>query len=578
MVLLVGAQLLSLAVPFYFGRAINSMQEHGLSGLHEAGVFLVRAFCVVIAGWLLHGPGRVLERKVALLIRRRLTTQLTDRLMALPLVWQESQHSQSLSHRVQRSTQAMFTFAENQYRYIGSATRLAGPIVALMLIDLRVGVAAICGLVLVNSAARHYDRRLIKLAEHEVQAERQFTLTLGEMLINSVSRLALRQTRGISAILGVKLEDIFAPLRKALIANEIKWCIVDVGLAAMNCALIVLYVWLKVIENHSVPSPQGIAPTTPMLLGDIYMVWVYAQQTGTVSASLAENFQQFARMLVDYRSCEAISTAKAEARASRPVTRESWRRVDICSLSFARSGDDRGNFPIQIRALSLERRRSYALVGPSGSGKSTLLRLLAGLYQPDEIKISFDSAAEIRDPQQAMSILRLHSTLVSQNVEVFAGTLAQNLQLCESNIGPVRSEEFLNALELAKVTEFIPATAAGLNLPLAEGGANWSYGQRTRIALAQGILAARDSGLILLDEPTANLDSKAERSIYSNLTKAFQEVCLISSVHRLELLDYFDEVILMNMGRVLAQAPIAAMRESEEFRRLFAASLASRPS
>jgi ABC-type multidrug transport system fused ATPase/permease subunit len=125
---------------------------------------------------------------------------------------------------------------------------------------------------------------------------------------------------------------------------------------------------------------------------------------------------------------------------------------------------------------------------------------------------------------------------------------------------------------LACVSDFIEPTAAGLEAIVSERAANWSGGQRARVALARGILAARDSALVLLDEPTASLDSRTEARVYDNLFATFPDACIVSSIHRLNLLERFDEVIVMHEGRVVAQGPAALLAAtSPDFRQMLAA-------
>jgi ABC-type transport system involved in cytochrome bd biosynthesis fused ATPase/permease subunit len=112
-----------------------------------------------------------------------------------------------------------------------------------------------------------------------------------------------------------------------------------------------------------------------------------------------------------------------------------------------------------------------------------------------------------------------------------------------------------------------------LDTPISERAANWSGGQRARVALARGILAARGSSIVLLDEPTASLDPKTEAGVYDNLFAEFKNACVISSVHRLHLLERFDEVLVMHNGRLVAQGPAHLLAvTSPDFRQLQAAS------
>jgi ABC-type transport system involved in cytochrome bd biosynthesis fused ATPase/permease subunit len=194
------------------------------------------------------------------------------------------------------------------------------------------------------------------------------------------------------------------------------------------------------------------------------------------------------------------------------------------------------------------------------------------LYQPDRIVVDQSDGPAILSSAEAAKFFRATTTLIPQDAEVFEGTLAENLGLCESLVGAPRREDFTNALELARVSEFITPTDEGLNVAVSERAANWSGGQRARVALARGILAAQGSSLVLLDEPTASLDPKTEGAVYDNLFSAFKDACIISSVHRLNLLDRFDEVLVMHNGRLVAQGPASVLSAtSPDFRQLIAA-------
>ena len=561
-VLLISAQVVLLAVPYISGRALNALQLQGSAGFREAGRWLSMVLLVACCSWVLHGPGRILERRAALLIRQRMSALLVDRLFQLPLSWHEANHSGATAHRVQQSTQALSSFAQSQFIYLNSAVRLLGPLIALWWIQPVVGMVAVGGFALIICSVVGFDRAMLRLANQENEAERHYSATLIDTLGNTGTVYALRQARGVAARLHRRLLAVFVPLRRAIVLNELKWCTVDLSSRVLNCCLVGVFVWLATRANSA-----GLAGKT-LLLGSLYMVWEYAQQAAGVISSIASHFQTFARQHADYASADLIRSSVPPARASTVPTVQ-WHRLTVRDLTF-RHACARGGAPALERlAFCLERGKRYALIGASGSGKSTLMRVLAGLYSAERIALTLDDGPTHVSPAETAQVLRGCSTLIPQDAEVYEGTLGENLGLCESVQGPPIPNDYPAALEAACATDFMQPTTLGLEVPLAERAANWSGGQRSRVALARGILAACGSDIVMLDEPTASLDPATEARVYTNLFAAFADACVISSVHRLNLLDRFDRILVMHEGRLVAQGSIDDLALTcPEFQRL----------
>jgi ATP-binding cassette subfamily B protein len=564
-VLLISAQVVLLAVPYISGRALNALQLHGRAGMRDAGLWLSMVLLVAVASWLVHGPGRILERRVALLIRQRMSAMLVERLFALPLSWHESRHSGATAHRVQQSTRALSDFAESQYIYLQSGVSLLGPLVALFCVEPRVGMASLAGFAVIVTSVVGFDRAMLRLANLENEAERNYAATLVDTLGNTSTVYALRQARRVAARIERRLLSVFAPLRKSIVLNELKWCTVDLATRVLNCCLVALFVWLATLD-----SPETGNAVKPLLLGSVFMVWEYALQASAVVASVAAHFQTFARQHADYASANTIRDEFPQALPLiAPSVVTDWRQFVVRDLTFRHPASRSAGPALERLAFSLQRSKRYALIGASGSGKSTLLRVLAGLYPAERIGLTLDDGPTHVSPAEAAQILRSCATLIPQDAEVYEGTLGENLGLCESVDGPPNVQAYAGALEAACATDFVEPTAIGLESPVAERAANWSGGQRGRVALARGILAAGGSALVLLDEPTASLDPATEARVYTNLFDIFAAACVISSVHRLSLLSRFDEVLVMQEGRLVAQgAPDELASSCPEFQRL----------
>lgn len=565
MLLLIGAQLVLLAVPYLVGKAFNALQTRGDAAAGDAALWLFAVLGATLASWLIHGPGRILERNVALGVRKRVATALTERLLAFPLSWHDSNHSVASAHRVQQSSAALGNFAESQFIYLSGVVRLIGPITALLVINLMVGSMAAVGLVAICWSVIGFDRSIVRLAIRTNDAERRYTSVLADALGNATSVLALRQTRQFINLLQHLVDNVFGPLKRMIFINEAKWCVVDITSRLLSCCLVGLYAWLVL---------RSPADGQRLMLGSVYMVWEYALQAGTVIAAVATNFQTFATQYANYQSADVIRDNPIDASRNEPVRRQVWESCEIRDIVF-RHVAERGTEPtLNHINLSLQRGKRYALIGSSGSGKSTLMRVLAGLYIAQNIAVESSDGQSVHAPLDAARFLRGSTTLIPQDAELFEASLADNLAMCESLSGQPMPDRYERVLELAKVSDFIAPGPDALQVPIAEHASNWSGGQRARVALARGILAAHGSSLVLIDEPTASLDAKTEAAVYSNLFMEFADMCLIASVHRMDLLKHFDEVLVMGNGRLVAQGPESLLATtSREYVELRAASL-----
>jgi ABC-type multidrug transport system fused ATPase/permease subunit len=114
----------------------------------------------------------------------------------------------------------------------------------------------------------------------------------------------------------------------------------------------------------------------------------------------------------------------------------------------------------------------------------------------------------------------------------------------------------------AHFSEVIAQLPQGLGSDIREKGVNLSGGQKQRLALARGILAARDSDLVLLDEPTSSVDPRTEALIYEGLFRAFSDKAIISSMHRLHLLSRFDHVYVLQQGRIADEGSFEYLRDN----------------
>ena len=217
--------------------------------------------------------------------------------------------------------------------------------------------------------------------------------------------------------------------------------------------------------------------------------------------------------------------------------------ITVESVSVAPPGVQK--IVVQDVSFALKAGHGLGVIGPSASGKSSLARALAGGWTPLRGKIRLDGAAlEQWVPEE----LGRHVGYLPQDVELFAGTVAQNISRFEVDPPP---ETVIEAAKAAGVHELILRLQDGYETQIGEGGAVLSAGQRQRVALARAMYG--NPFLVILDEPNSNLDNEGELALtQAILTMRSRGSIVIIVAHRPSALASVDQVLVMAEGRLQA--------------------------
>ncbi|MFB4304886.1 thiol reductant ABC exporter subunit CydD [Actinomadura sp. GTD37] len=195
-------------------------------------------------------------------------------------------------------------------------------------------------------------------------------------------------------------------------------------------------------------------------------------------------------------------------------------------------------------SLTVHPGETVALAGPSGAGKSTVLSVLLGFVQPDSgrVLVDWDDLGEF-----SLDAWRAQIAWVPQRPHLFAGTVAENIRLGLPAASPAAVRA---AAEAANALSFIEALPAGFDTRLGDRGAGLSAGQRQRLALARAFL--RDAPLLLLDEPTSNLDVESEAAVIDAVERLKTGRTVLLVAHRPALMALADRVVSVEPAAVTA--------------------------
>ncbi|WP_107846238.1 ATP-binding cassette domain-containing protein [Litoreibacter ponti] len=204
---------------------------------------------------------------------------------------------------------------------------------------------------------------------------------------------------------------------------------------------------------------------------------------------------------------------------------------------------------LDLGGMAIPAGQHVAVLGANGSGKSTLLKLLTGLYSPGQGRVLIDG---IDMEQVHPKDLRRGIGYLSQEVRLFAGSLRDNLNLSGLERDDAR---LMDALDFAGLGRFVREHAKGLDLPIHDGGAGLSIGQRQSIGWAR--LWLQDPRVVLLDEPTAALDSALETALVAKLADWLKGRTSVIATHRMPILTLTERVLVLRAGKLSVDGPRA---------------------
>jgi PrtD family type I secretion system ABC transporter len=222
------------------------------------------------------------------------------------------------------------------------------------------------------------------------------------------------------------------------------------------------------------------------------------------------------------------------------------KRMSVESVSIVPPGDQK--VIVHDVTFALEAGNGLGIIGPSGSGKSSLVRALVGVWQPVRGKVRLDAAAL---DQWSSDVLGRHVGYLPQDVELFAGTVAQNI--CRFDPDAI-SENIIAAAKEAGVHEMVVKMSDGYDTQVGEQGVSLSAGQAQRVALARALYG--EPFLIVLDEPNSNLDTEGDEALTRAVRAARERGAIVVVVaHRPIGIEAVDMLLVLKDGRVQAFGP-----------------------
>ena len=371
-------------------------------------------------------------------------------------------------------------------------------------------------------------KKAVKKATHEVRKEQSEILAVVQQGLESMTAIqAFGQEKAEEDLLaGVSHATVNAALRARSIKSLLS-PVVTVTVAV--CTAIVLWRGAALILHGA------------MTIGSLTVYLAYLTKFFKPVKDLATTTNAVAQAAVGAErvrailETDAVVPEKADGLAPDVLTGE----IEFENVAF---GYDPALAVLKDVSFKIKAGQFVGLVGPTGSGKSTVVSLIPRFYDAQSGTIRVDGQ-DIRD--YLLKPLRDQIGYVLQDTILFRGTILENIAFGRPN---ATREEVIAAAKLANADEFISRMPLGYETMVGERGSTLSGGQRQRIGIAR--VMVRNSPILLLDEPTAALDSESEKLVIEALERLMKGRTVITIAHRLSTIRDADQIIVINGGVV----------------------------
>ncbi|QUI22792.1 ABC transporter ATP-binding protein [Vallitalea pronyensis] len=523
-VLSIGGKLLQ---PFAFGMAINVLQEQGINHLGPVyrwlGIYVLGFFTFQIC----HHTGRYFEVTTALRNQKRFNHRLYLKLCSLSMQWHSDHHSGDIVNRIKGGGEALKDFSVNQSKYMDLILSSIVPILVFTRMNMGITIITVSLISINLTIIMKMNKRIEGILGDIHEYYHGLAAKLTDYAMNVVTIITLKLKKQTDKQLNHMYEEYYIQQMREFRINQPRCFLIAFGGILTEVVVIVFYLLSQTSSGEA------------FLIGNLVMLITYFREMSHSIFELVSNFYDTLNWKTAIASTDIILDEPSYESYNANEKLGPWHSIRIEHIAF-QYGAEGSN--ITWHDVTLEAGKKIAIVGSSGSGKSTILHLLASLYEADATAIWVDDKKYTN-----LNAIHHDMGLISQESEIFDDTVLHNITF-GLDVDQHVLEEVMVIAALDQVIKDLPD---GIHTSIKEKGINLSGGQKQRLALARGLYFAQNKRILLLDEITSNVDVVNEAHMMTHIMKAYRDRCIICSIHRLHLLELFDEVLVMNEGSIV---------------------------
>lgn len=538
---------ISLFEPIILGKLLNEIQKNGINGENLKFLLFLASFSAwfVLISWFFHGIARILERKNSFLVRKNYKEYLIKGVLNLDLSWHTDKDSGDTIDKINKSSSALYSFSDGIFQIVNIIVQFLGTAIALIYFSWKVGIFILLGALITFFISNKFNKKLVKQYKELNNFENKVEAKIFDSVSNITSIIILNIKQSVFKNISKSIEEPFSLYKRNMYLNETKWFLTDFSFRTFMIALPLTFYIYNLYQN-----------SLSVEIGTITALYAYLRGLGMVFFSFNWIYEAIIKNKSAVLNAEEIEKSFAENKQIERKSIKNWQKIDISNLFFSYQNED-NKIHLKDINFSLKSGERVALIGESGSGKTTFLKVFHGLYENSSAKIKVDKNEEFKTN---FADLDLKTMLVPQEPELFSSSVRENITFgldCSD-------KEIKKWTDLAQFSDVVENLPKKFDSIINEKGINLSGGQKQRLALSRALLFSQDKEVILLDESTSSVDPENEVKIYKNIFNYFKNKTILASIHKINLLKYFDRIVIFQEGKIVDLGTFDELLERNE--------------
>lgn len=531
------SNIIMLLGPFIFGLLISEIQENGVSNANfwRLMLLLLLLFLKEPLFWLFHGIGRVIERMIAFNAEMHYRKYLLKGVIDLGLSWHAEKDSGDIIDKVNKAGTSLSDFGQVVYNINMIVVKLLGTCVVLLWFSKAIAISVFVFTLFSFAVLFWFDKYLVP----QYRGINEYANKASAALFDSLSNISTVKILHIEKpiVKGVMQRFLAAkPLFYAnAVLNEWKWFTGNMLVQLVGVLPIAYFIFVGIKNGQTVDA------------GEISSLYLYLTSLMWVFFTFSDLYEKFAIYANRVFNADALEQAIEAKVHDNKLSASAWQDLKIKQMTFSY---DKKEPVLNDISLDIKKGHRIAVIGESGSGKTTFLKVLHGMYQTS-------GQAILDDVSFSLSAIDLKTMLVPQEPEIFSSTIRENITLALD----FSDETVMHMAKIAAFDQTISELPNGLDSVINEKGVNLSGGQKQRLALTRALLFAKNKDILLLDESTSSVDPENEELIYQNIWQEFSDKTIIASIHKLNLLKFFDQIVIFENGKIADQGSFTSLLE-----------------